>query len=71
MNTKINGLRVTTGVKSGGLTSNHTRGALKVRTAVKAGGMKTINHTRGALAVRAGVKAGGLTMNHTRAFRRV
>ena len=36
--TKTNGLRVTTGVKAGGLnTANHTRGALKVRAGVKAG----------------------------------
>ena len=40
---------------------------IKVRSAVKAGGLSTRNHTRGALKVRSAVKAGGLsTRNHSR-----
>lgn len=38
---------------------------LKVRTAVKAGGM-TYQHSRRALKVRAGLKAGGVMVNHNR-----
>ena len=42
------GLKVSSAVKAGGLTSNHNRG-LKVRSAVKAGGLSTHNHNRLAL----------------------
>jgi hypothetical protein len=52
-------------------TANHTRGALKVRTGVKAAGLGTANHTRGALKVRTAVKAGGLSLsNHNRSLLR-
>jgi len=53
-------------VKAGGLNMNHTRRTLKVRTGVKAGGLKAHNHSRGALRVRTQVKAGALTANHSR-----
>ena len=56
-------------MKAGGLSSiNHSRGTLKVRSAVKAGLWAAPNHTRSGLKVRSDVKAGAtkLAMNHTR-----
>ncbi len=54
MKTKSNaGLKVTTGIKAGGLyTANHTRSGLRVRTAIKAGlGIWQNNHNaRGVVA---------------------
>ena len=45
--TKQTGIKVTTGVKAGGLSGiNHNRAGLKVRTGVKAGGLSGINHNR-------------------------
>src|SRR6185312_792530 len=41
------------------------KSGLKVRSAIKAGGL-TINHNRSGLKVRSAVKAGGLTINHNR-----
>ncbi|HEX3905890.1 MAG TPA: hypothetical protein VH853_23920 [Polyangia bacterium] len=44
-----------------------TNRGLKVKTSVKAGGLKTVNHNRAGLKVKTSVKAGGLkTVNHTR-----
>lgn len=64
---KTAGVRVTSGVKAGGLHSiNHSRGALKVRTAVKAGGISSNPHARRSEG-RTAVKAGGLKVkNHSR-----
>ena len=40
---------------------------LRIKTALKAGGLSVVNHSRRALKVRAGVKAGGLAqLNHSR-----
>ncbi|MDB4982193.1 MAG: hypothetical protein JWM82_2945 [Myxococcales bacterium] len=41
-----NGLKVTTGVKAGGLSTVNHNGALKVATGVKAGGLSGLNHNR-------------------------
>jgi hypothetical protein len=46
---------------------NNATMRLKVRTAVKAGGM-TVQHNRGGLQVRAGAKAGGMSAQHNRAL---
>jgi hypothetical protein len=64
--------KMTTSIKTTktGLTisSNHSRAGLKVRSAVKAGGLSSINHSRAGLKVRSAVKAGGLSsINHSRA----
>jgi hypothetical protein len=41
------GIKVSTGVKAGGLIGmNHNRAGLKVRTGVKAGGLIGMNHSR-------------------------
>ena len=70
MNTKTNlnlkGLKVTSGLKAGGLNMhNHNRG-LKVASGIKAGAL-TSNHSRG-LKVRTGLKAAGTIVlpNHNR-----
>ena len=47
MNNKIsNGFSIKTGIKAGGLASNHNRG-LKVASNVRAAGLGTSNHNRG------------------------
>jgi hypothetical protein len=44
-----------------------SRGGLKIRTAVKAGGFNGVNHNRGGLKIRTAVKAGGFNgVNHNR-----
>jgi len=40
------GLKVKTSIKAGGIGSNHTRGALKVKAGVKAGYTCLQNHSR-------------------------
>jgi len=45
--------------------------ALKIKSAVKAGGLGTSNHNRTALKIKSAVKAGGLTtINHNRTCQR-
>jgi hypothetical protein len=58
------GVKVRTGVKSGGMSYQHNR-PLKVRVGVKAGGM-TYQHSRRGLKVRTSVKASGMQVQHSR-----
>jgi hypothetical protein len=52
--------------------SIQTNRGLKVKTSVKASGLKTINHNRRGLKVKTTVKASGLkTTNHSRGALRV
>jgi hypothetical protein len=68
--TTTSGIKVTAGIKAGGLkTINHNVRVLNVRSGVKAGGMKVINHNVQLLKVRSAVKAGGLTTNHNTLIR--
>jgi hypothetical protein len=67
--TKNTGIKVTTGVRAGGVnTANHNRTGIKVTTGLRSGGVNTANHTRGALKVRTGLKAGSTiaVQNHNR-----
>lgn len=49
------------------MTKTITKSGLKVRSAIKAGGLNNLNHSRAGLKVRSAVKAGGLAiLNHSR-----
>jgi hypothetical protein len=62
--TKNTGIKVNTGVKAGGLQSNHARSRLRIKSGVRAAGLQS-NHTRSGLKVRTDIKAGGsLHQNH-------
>jgi hypothetical protein len=70
---KNTGIKVTTGVKAGGLQFpfNHNRSVLKVRTNIKAGILLAAkNHNRSVLKVRTNIKAGILlaAKNHSRSI---
>lgn len=43
-------ISVKTGIRAGGIRTNHNRGVFKVRSGVRAGGIRT-NHSRNALAL--------------------
>ena len=66
----ISGVKVTAGVKAGGMgPGNHNRRLLAVKTNVKAGdGIVYSNHNRRGLAVKTNVKAGDgiVVANHSR-----
>jgi hypothetical protein len=51
--TKNTGIKVTTGVKAGGLNTNHSASGLKVKTSIKVGATELRpNHTARLLAAR-------------------
>jgi hypothetical protein len=69
------GIKVLSSVKAGGLTGNHSRRGLSIRTGIKGGtGIYAHNHNRrlastkgqSGIKVLSSVKAGGLTGNHNR-----
>lgn len=63
------GLKMQTTIKAGGLTVQHNRRVLAVRTGVRAGGfcVGCGNHNRRGLKVtNTGIRCGGLDPNHTR-----
>ena len=46
-----------------------SKSGLKVKSAVKAGGISLLNHNRSGLKIKSAVKAGGLaSINHNRSF---
>ncbi len=64
-------MKVKTSLKACGVSPQHNRRGLKVRSSIKAGGICYGcggNHSRNALKVRSSVKAGGFIIvpNHTR-----
>ena len=56
-------VRIRSGVKAGGLYTNHNATQLRIKSGVKAGGMKQ-NHSEGQLRIMSGVKAGANLVNH-------
>jgi hypothetical protein len=58
-----------TSTKKASLAKNTSKGGIKIRTTVKAGGLSSANHSKSGIKIRTSVKAGGLSSaNHSRAL---